>query len=64
MTSDSQTLDAVIYGGRSLDDALASGALRIEGDREAVARLVELFPLPPNAPAAAEDRGEMSAETG
>jgi DNA-binding HxlR family transcriptional regulator len=34
------TLSAVVFEGRPVDD------LRIEGDREAVARLVGLFPLP------------------
>lgn len=64
VTSDSETLDSVIYGGRSLDDALASGAIRIEGDRQAVERLVGLFPLPPKVTIPADDRGETSAAAG
>jgi hypothetical protein len=49
----SQTLRAVVWLGRKLDDAVHAGDLRVEGDRSAVARLVGLFPRPePAAPAA------------
>jgi DNA-binding HxlR family transcriptional regulator len=43
---------AVIYGGRDLDEAAASGALRADGDRELLRRFVSLFPLPAPAPGA------------
>jgi hypothetical protein len=47
---------AVIFGGHPLDDALAAGEVRIEGDRRAFERYVGLFPLPEPAepPVAAE----------
>jgi DNA-binding HxlR family transcriptional regulator len=50
--SDPATLAAVVYEGRSLDEALRSGEIKIEGEREAVERFLGLFPLPePAAPA-------------
>ncbi len=45
------TLAAVLWLGRSLEDAMAAGELAVEGDRGAVARFVGLFPLPEPAPA-------------
>ena len=45
------TLAAVLWLGQSLEDALESGDLAIEGDTAAAARLVSLFPLPEPAPA-------------
>ena len=51
--TDSNTLAALVFGGRPLAEALRSGDIKIEGDRSAVARLLGLFPLPePAAPAA------------
>ena len=44
--TDAGTLSAVIWQGRDLAEALAAGELRIEGDRDAVARLLTLFPQP------------------
>src|SRR5918997_2071693 len=41
--SDSDTLAALIYAGRHLDDAVESGDLRIEGDRAAFERFLRLF---------------------
>jgi DNA-binding HxlR family transcriptional regulator/putative sterol carrier protein len=49
--SDPDTLNAVLWGGRSLADAQRSGGLTIEGDKAAAARFVRLFPTP--EPAAA-----------
>jgi DNA-binding HxlR family transcriptional regulator len=49
--TDARTLGDVIWQGRELADATASGDLRIEGDRAAVTRLIGLFPRP--MPAAA-----------
>lgn len=40
------TLAALVYDELELDDALRSGELRIEGDRELVERFLTLFPLP------------------
>ena len=40
------TLAALIYDDLELDDALSSGDLRIEGDRDVVERFLTLFPLP------------------
>jgi DNA-binding HxlR family transcriptional regulator/putative sterol carrier protein len=51
--TDPDTLRALVFGGRQLGEALRSGDLRIEGDREAVARFLGLFALPePASPAA------------
>jgi hypothetical protein len=49
--TDPGTLDAVLWGGRSLADAQRSGTMTIEGDKAAVERFVALFPMP--EPAAA-----------
>lgn len=51
---DPNALAQVVYGGRPLDEAVRSGAFRIEGDRTAVERFVTLFPLPERAPATAD----------
>jgi DNA-binding HxlR family transcriptional regulator len=44
--TDVGTLAALVYEGGSLDGALRSGELRIEGEREAVERFLGLFSLP------------------
>ncbi len=44
--TDAGTLTELVYDDLELDDALRSGDLRIEGDREAVERFLTLFPLP------------------
>jgi DNA-binding HxlR family transcriptional regulator len=49
--TDARTLSDVIWQGRELAEALQSGDLRIDGDRDAVARLVTLFPQPERAAA-------------
>jgi DNA-binding HxlR family transcriptional regulator len=49
--TDPDTLNAVLWRGRSLADAQRSGAMTIEGDEAAVERFVALFPMP--EPAAA-----------
>jgi DNA-binding HxlR family transcriptional regulator len=49
---DAAVLRALVYEGRDLDEVLRSGDVRIEGDRQAVASFLTLFPLPePAAPA-------------
>jgi alkyl sulfatase BDS1-like metallo-beta-lactamase superfamily hydrolase len=40
------TLAALLYGGRSLADALQAGEITIDGRRAAVTRFLGLFPLP------------------
>jgi DNA-binding HxlR family transcriptional regulator len=49
--TDPDTINAVLWGGRSLADAQRSGGMTIEGDEAAVERFVRLFPMP--EPAAA-----------
>jgi DNA-binding HxlR family transcriptional regulator/putative sterol carrier protein len=44
--ADPDTLNAVLFGGRSLTDAQRSGKMTIEGDKAAVERFVRLFPIP------------------
>ena len=44
--TDAGTLAALVYDELELDEALSSGDLAIEGDREAVERFLTLFPLP------------------
>lgn len=46
LTLDPGTLLGLIHGEMSVADALASGALAIDGDRSKVERFVGLFPLP------------------
>ena len=50
MVTDTPTLNALLFGGRELGEALDAGDARVEGDPAAFARLQGLFPLP--APAA------------
>jgi DNA-binding HxlR family transcriptional regulator/putative sterol carrier protein len=50
--SDPDTLNAVLWGGRSLAEAKRSGSLTIEGDKAAAERFVRLFPTPEPAAAA------------
>ena len=53
--ADSATLAALVYGGQPLAEALRSGDVEIEGDEAAVARFLDLFPLPePAQPASGE----------
>ncbi len=40
------TLRGLLFGGRSLEDALASGELHLEGERQVAARFVGCFPRP------------------
>jgi len=48
--TDVETLGALVYEGRDLDEALRSGDAEIGGDRSAVERLTGLFALPELAP--------------
>ncbi len=46
IATDADTLGALVYEGRGLDEALQTGDVEIEGDRSTVERLLGLFPLP------------------
>ena len=49
--TDPATLAALVYEGRQLAEAVRSGEVKIEGDEQAIARFLTLFPLPePAAP--------------
>jgi DNA-binding HxlR family transcriptional regulator len=50
------TLAALVYDDLELDEALRSGELRIEGDRELMERFLTLFPLPEPAAVGAQQR--------
>jgi DNA-binding HxlR family transcriptional regulator len=50
--TDNDTIAAVLWGGRSLADAQRSKTMTIAGDEAAVARFVQLFPMPEPAAAA------------
>ena len=45
-----EQLAGLVYGGRDLDEAAASGDVAVEGDRDALRVLLELFTLPEKAP--------------
>ena len=44
--TDPETLAELLWQGRDLGDALRSGQVQIEGDRQVVERYLDLFPLP------------------
>ena len=46
-----ETMRDVAFGGRRVDDAAASGALRVEGDRHALRRLIDAFAKRPTTAA-------------
>src|SRR5215211_1073736 len=48
--TDVETLAALVYEGRDLDEALRAGEVEVGGDRSAVERLTGLFALPEPAP--------------
>ena len=48
--TDPRTMASVVYGGRPLADAEASGTLTVTGSRTTAKRFVTLFRLPPKAP--------------
>ena len=50
--ADSDTMAGLLYAGRPLAEAVESGDLKVEGDRAAFERFLELFPLPDPAPPA------------
>ena len=46
LDTDRSTLAAMLYGGRSLDDAVRAGEAAVGGDSAVIARFLRLFPLP------------------
>ena len=52
IAGDPATLSMVLWHGRDLDEAIASGGLEIDGSRDAATRFLALFPPP--VPAVAE----------
>lgn len=46
VTSDGATLNELIWSDRDLDQALADGLVRVEGNADLFRRFIELFPLP------------------
>ena len=59
--ADPRKLVALVYGGRSLADALRSGDIRIEGDKAKVRRFLTLFQLPERAQASLPQPGDRRA---
>lgn len=45
------TLDSILFGGMTLEQALSSGKAEATGDREAINRFLRAFPLPDPLPA-------------
>lgn len=60
--SDPDTLAAIAYDGRKLDEALRAGDVTIEGNKAAVKRFLSLFTLP--EPAAPSERAQLDAANG
>lgn len=46
LVTDPATLRALVFGGQMLDEAQSAGTAQVEGDKEAVARFLRLFPRP------------------
>jgi DNA-binding HxlR family transcriptional regulator len=46
LMTDTRTLVSVLFAGQPLDDAIAQGALRVEGDRTAAEGLLSMFAAP------------------
>ncbi|GAA1675587.1 winged helix-turn-helix transcriptional regulator [Fodinicola feengrottensis] len=58
--ADSPTLRSVVFGGRSLEDAVATGDLRLNGSAELAGLLVRCFPRP--TPALTLPRTPLAAD--
>ena len=48
--TDPATLNAIVFAGRELDEAIAAGQLKLTGSREAFQALLGVFALPEPAP--------------
>jgi DNA-binding HxlR family transcriptional regulator len=59
--ADPGTLAAVLTGQLPLDEALASGAIAIEGGKRAIGRFLKLFPMPEQCPVAAAEESQAVA---
>jgi DNA-binding HxlR family transcriptional regulator/putative sterol carrier protein len=59
--TDPPTLAAVLTGQLPLGEAIASGAVAIEGNRRAIERFLRLFPMPEPCPAAVAGREAAEA---
>jgi DNA-binding HxlR family transcriptional regulator len=46
LDTDAVTLRSLVFGGHDLAEAIRDGALKVEGDEQAVARFVAVFPRP------------------
>ncbi|WP_433335349.1 winged helix-turn-helix transcriptional regulator [Spirillospora sp. CA-294931] len=46
VTADADTVNALLWGDLDLDEAIAAGTLRVEGDIALVRRFLTLFPVP------------------
>ena len=64
VSGDPDTIAGVVYEGADLAQALARGALTVEGDLPAVERFVTLFTLPAPAPAPAQSETAPPFRTG
>ncbi len=50
IATDPDTMVAIVYGGRPLEEAIRAKDVEIEGDESVVAHFLTLFPLPEQAP--------------
>jgi DNA-binding HxlR family transcriptional regulator len=57
---DAPTMAALLTGQLSLDEAIASGALQVEGSKQAAKRFLRLFPMP--EPCACTNSEQRAAE--
>lgn len=46
VATDPDTLVALVYAGRTLTEAIRSGEVEVDGDKAAVRRFLNLFPMP------------------
>jgi DNA-binding HxlR family transcriptional regulator len=46
LDTDPATLRSLVFGGLGLDEAMRDGAMKVEGDEQAAARFVAVFPRP------------------
>jgi DNA-binding HxlR family transcriptional regulator len=58
-TADAGTLAAILAGQLPLDDAVATGAARLEGSKQAAKRFLRLFPMPEPCECAGVEPGAL-----
>jgi DNA-binding HxlR family transcriptional regulator/putative sterol carrier protein len=61
VVADAPTLAAVLAGRLPLEEAVASGAARIEGSKQAAKRFLRLFPMPEPCECAGLEAGTLQA---